>query len=46
MTQKHVLVYWEAGATNGGDYFTKNLPPSYHIQVRLILDIAAARSNL
>ena len=34
VTQKHFLVYWEAGTTNGGDYFTKNFPPSHHIQVR------------
>jgi len=34
VTQKHFLVYWEAGLTNKGDYYTKHFPASHHTQVR------------
>ena len=32
VTQKHFLVYWEAGTTNSGDYFTKT--SLHHITYR------------
>ena len=34
VSQKHFLVYWEAGLTNKGDYYTKHFPASHHTQVR------------
>ena len=33
VSQKHFLVYWESGLTNKGDYYTKHLPTSHHVQV-------------
>lgn len=32
--QGHFDVYWAAGKTNRGDYFTKHHPPAHHKRVR------------
>ena len=34
VAQKYFHVYWRPGLTNLGDYFTKNIPPSYHRSTR------------
>ena len=33
-TQKEFRYYWQKGALNNADYFTKNHPPSHHRQIR------------
>ena len=45
VNQKHILIYWNPGTENLGDYFTKNHPPSHHQSMRTHL-LAASASNL